>query len=302
MPYDFVGAGGLAYDLVVSVDHLPLNDEKYLAEMIGKLPGGFIANATCAAARLGLKTAFLGWVGADSEGEMLRADFDLWNVSAAGLVSVKGEHTPFTIVITDPRGKRAIVIPTSPLYENLFSYEQLQIAADARVVYTFPRGPVWCRQLRGATLDSGGLLVLDVENAAPMTGDELRDVIRMADVVFISEPALRKMGLHSIRDLVEPRQWIIMTAGSRGAYGIEHGQRKPLHQPALRVPVADTTGAGDCFHAALLAARLGGATLAESLPFATAAAALKVQQRGARGGLPTRAEVESLLVAQRYRR
>ncbi|MBI5958315.1 MAG: carbohydrate kinase family protein [Chloroflexi bacterium] len=302
MPYDFIGAGGLAYDLVLSVDRLPLADEKYSAELIGKLPGGFIANATCAAARLGLKTAFLGWVGDDSEGEMLRANFFEWNVNPVGLVSVKGEHTPFTVVITDHYGKRAIVLPASSLYDILFSYEQLQIAAEARVVYTFPRDQAWCSQLRTATLDSGGLLALDVESSAPMTGDELRDVIRMADVVFITEPGLRKMGLRSIRDLVEPRQWVILTAGSKGAYGLEYGQRKPLHQPALPVPVVDSTGAGDCFHAALLAARLNGANLVESMRFANAAAALKVQQRGARGGLPTRAEVEGLIQANRYRR
>jgi sugar/nucleoside kinase (ribokinase family) len=61
------------------------------------------------------------------------------------------------------------------------------------------------------------------------------------------------------------------------------------------VPTVDTTGAGDCFHAALIAARLDGATLHEALAFATAAASIKVQHWGARGGLPTRPEVEALL-------
>lgn len=301
MVYDFVGAGGLAYDLVVSVDHLPLADEKYPAELIGKLPGGFVANATCAAARLGLHAGYIGWVGDDREGEMLRADFFEWNVDPGGLLCVRGEPTPFTIVITDHHGRRAIVLPSFPLYNTSLSYEQTQYAAQARVLYTFPRDQAWCRQLRKATLESGGLLALDVETAAPMTGDELRDVVRMADVVFITEGGLKKMGLRSIRDLVGPRQWIILTAGSQGAYGIEHGQRQPVHSKALNVPVVDTTGAGDCFHAALIAARLDGATLAEALTFAGAAAAIKVQKRGPRGGLPTRAEVEGLVQSARYR-
>lgn len=301
MEFDLIGAGGLAYDLVLSVDHLPLADEKYSAEMIGKLPGGFIANATCAAARLGLRTGYVGWVGEDSEGDMLRADFFEWGVHSGGLVGVRGEHTPFTVVITDPRGKRAIVVPTFPLYKVTLSYEQIQYAAQARVVYTFPRDQAWCRQFRQATLDSGGLLALDVETIAPMTGDELRDAVRMADIVFIAENGLRKMGLRSIRDLVGPRQWVILTAGSRGAQGIEYGQRQAVHQKALDVPVVDTTGAGDCFHAALIAARLNGAALPEALAFAAAAAAIKVQQRGPRGGLPTRAQVEGLVQSLRYR-
>lgn len=303
MPFelDFVGVGGLAYDLALRVERLPIADEKYPADLIGRLPGGFIANATCAAARLGLRTGFIGWVGDDPEGEMLRADFFEWGVRPAGLKSVRGAATPFTVVITDRHGRRAVLLPPSPLHSTLLSYEQVQVAASAQMVYTFPRDPVWCRQLCDATMESGGLLVLDVETVAPMTGDELRDVLRMARIVFLSEGSLKKMGLHTLRDVVEPRQWVILTAGSRGAYGIEYGQRKPLHQPAFDVPVVDSTGAGDCFHAALLAARVGGASLGEGLAFASAAAAVKVQQRGPRGGLPTRAEVEGLLQSHRYR-
>jgi sugar/nucleoside kinase (ribokinase family) len=293
--YDFVGAGGLAYDLVLTVERLPLADEKYPAELVGKLPGGFIANATCAAARLGLRTAYIGWVGEDSEGDLLRDDFLEWNVHPAGLECVLGEPTPFTIVVTDQKGRRAILLPPSPLYSALLSYDQLQVAARSRVIYTFPRDLVWCGQLRGAAVEAGGLFVLDVEQSIPMRGEQLLNAIQMADIVFVTRKSLAMLGVRSITRLVAQRQWVIMTAGSRGAYGIVYGQRRPVFQPAREVVPVDTTGAGDCFHAALIAARLDGATLPEALAFATAAASIKVQHRGARGGLPTRAEVEALL-------
>jgi sugar/nucleoside kinase (ribokinase family) len=293
--YDFVGAGGLAYDLVLTVDRLPLADEKYPAELVGKLPGGFIANATCAAARLGLRTAYIGWVGEDSEGDLLREDFLQWKVNPVGLECVPGEPTPFTIVVTDQRGRRAILLPPFPLYNALLSYDQMQVAVQSRVIYTFPRDLVWCGQLRGAAVEGGGLFVLDVEQSIPMRGEQLLNAVQMADIVFVTRKSLAMLGVRSITRLVDQHQWVIMTAGSRGAYGIEYGQRKPVFEPARKVPVVDTTGAGDCFHAALIAARLDGATLPEALAFATAAASIKVQQRGARGGLPTRAEVEALL-------
>jgi sugar/nucleoside kinase (ribokinase family) len=290
--FDWIGVGGLAYDLVLSVDRLPIADEKYSAELVGKLPGGFVANATCAAARLGLRAGYVGWVGDDDEGDMLVADFVAWGVNPAGLVRVRGERTPFTVVITDRAGGRAILLPPSPLYHLSLASEQLEGAARARVVYSFPRDGQWCRQLRGAAQQSGALLALDVENTPGLSGAELRDLLLLADVAFISERALGGPGLRSLGELAAPRQWIIMTAGSRGAYGMEGGMRQPAFRPALDVPALDTTGAGDCFHAALLAARLDGAALEEALAFANAAAAIKVQHRGARGGLPTRAEVE----------
>ncbi len=294
--YDFIGVGGLSYDLLMRVARLPLADAKYPAELLDKMPGGFIANATCAAARLGLRSGYIGWVGDDPEGTMLYTDFLAWKVEPTGLVVVPGQVTPFTLVITDAKGKRAILIPSFPLYRAELTYEQLALAGQARVLYSFPRDAVWCAQLRRASLDGGGLLALDVENAVPMHGDELREALCLADVIFLTEESLRKLRTKRLRDVAEGRQWVILTAGKRGAWGLAGGMRKPIHQPAYHVPVVDSTGAGDTFHAALLAAKLEGADLAEALRFASAAAALKIQHRGARGGLPTHAEVEQQML------
>ena len=298
--YDFIGAGGLSYDLVMTVKDLPLADEKYPAEIVGKLPGGFIANATSAAGRLGLRVAYIGWVGDDAEGDMLREDFLRHDVDPAGLAAVPGAVTPFTIVVTDRHAQRAILLPGFPLYNAELLDTQVALAAQARVVLTFPRDRAWCAQFRTATMESGGLLALDVESAAPMLRDDLLHVVEMADVLFFSEDSLKHFNLPPIQKLVTPRQWIIMTAGSKGAYGVEYGQRKPVFQAARHVAaVVDTTGAGDCFHAALLTAKLDGAPLPDALKFASAAAALKIQHRGARGGLPTRAQVENELLVSR---
>jgi sugar/nucleoside kinase (ribokinase family) len=58
-----------------------------------------------------------------------------------------------------------------------------------------------------------------------------------------------------------------------------------LRVPAFDVAVVDTTGAGDCFAGAFLAALERGLGLAEAARFANAAAALAVQQLGATAGL-----------------
>ncbi len=290
--FDFIGVGGLAYDMMLQVDRLPLSDDKYPAQPVEKLPGGFIANATCAAARLGLRASFIGWVGDDAEGAMLIEDFIDWHVEPEGVIRLPGEMTPFTLVMTDSHGGRAIVIPQWPIYDAPLTYEQVALARQARVVYTYPRDPVWCTQLRRATIESGGELALDVESAVPLRGDQLREAVAVADVVFVTKDSLAMLGVSSIDRLVQPRQWVILTDGKRGSSGIAGGMRKPVSQKAHPAVAVDTTGAGDCYHAALIAARLGGADLPEAMAFASAAAAIKVEHRGARGGLPTRDEVE----------
>jgi len=290
--FDFIGVGGLAYDMMLQVDRLPLGDDKYPAQPVEKLPGGFIANATCAAARLGLRTSFIGWVGDDADGMMLIEDFIDWHVEPEGVIRLPGEMTPFTLVMTDSRGGRAIVIPQWPIYDSPLTYEQVALARQARVVYTYPRDPVWCTQLRRATMESGGELALDVEPTVPMRGDLLREAVSVADVVFVTKDSLAMLGVPSIERLAQPGQWVILTEGKRGSSGIAAGMRKPVIQKAHPAVTVDTTGAGDCYHAALIAARLDGADLPEAMAFASAAAASKVEHRGARGGLPTRDEVE----------
>lgn len=94
---------------------------------------------------------------------------------------------------------------------------------------------------------------------------------------------------------------VVVTAGSDGATA--HFGRHRLARAALAVDVVDTVGAGDTFHAALLAhfagrgllsiegmARLTEPQVAAALEAAAVAAALTCTRRGA--DLPTRADVD----------
>jgi fructokinase len=107
---------------------------------------------------------------------------------------------------------------------------------------------------------------------------------------------------------VVAREWlargpslVVVTAGPAGA--VAHFGGRSLAQPGLPVGVVDTVGAGDTFHAALLAhfsergmlnvEHMAGLTepeVAAALDAATVAAALTCTRRGA--DLPTRADVD----------
>ena len=65
--------------------------------------------------------------------------------------------------------------------------------------------------------------------------------------------------------------------------------------PGFRVPVVDTTGAGDTFNGALAVALSKGMELEEACRYANAAAALSVTKLGAQTGMPTERELESFL-------
>ncbi len=63
-------------------------------------------------------------------------------------------------------------------------------------------------------------------------------------------------------------------------------------------PCRDHPGAGDCFTATYAVAVLEGKAAPQALQFASAAASLCVQRKGAMPSLPSRAEVEDLLARQ----
>jgi sugar/nucleoside kinase (ribokinase family) len=89
---------------------------------------------------------------------------------------------------------------------------------------------------------------------------------------------------------------VCVTRGGDGALLVEHGR---LHRaPAFAVTALDTTGAGDVFRGALIYGLLRGDDAEAMLRFANAAAALACTREGAIGGIPTLAEIETLLATR----
>jgi ribokinase len=75
----------------------------------------------------------------------------------------------------------------------------------------------------------------------------------------------------------------VVKLGGHGSYVFT--ERGDVRMPAFRVPVVDTTGAGDCFAGAFLAAMYHGYSTFGAARFANAVGALNIQRLGATGGL-----------------
>ena len=94
---------------------------------------------------------------------------------------------------------------------------------------------------------------------------------------------------------IDGRKAVVITCGAEGCWFVTHeNPAKSVHLPAFMVTAVDTTGCGDVFHGAYAAALSQGMNIAESLRFASAAAALKALSPAGRG-FPTRLEINVLL-------
>jgi ribokinase len=88
---------------------------------------------------------------------------------------------------------------------------------------------------------------------------------------------------------------VILTAGKQGVFLAEAGSNR--HFPAFSLDqVVDTTAAGDAFVGGLATAIAEGQPLSEAILWGNAAGMLTVTRAGAQPSLPSRAEVEALLV------
>ena len=86
----------------------------------------------------------------------------------------------------------------------------------------------------------------------------------------------------------------VVTLGARGALVVASSGDVSLITPP-EVAVLDTTGAGDCFCGALSIALAHGDALVDAARYAVVAGALSTTGVGARGALPTDADIRTVL-------
>jgi len=87
--------------------------------------------------------------------------------------------------------------------------------------------------------------------------------------------------------------WCCVTLGGEGVLFARAGETHSL--PAFQVQAVDSLGAGDIWHGALTLKLAEGEGEDGAMLFASAAAALKVQRKGGRAGVPSRGEVEEFI-------
>lgn len=298
--FDILFIGGACVDIILQVPRLPVPDEKLVANYVGRQAGGLVANTACAAARLGLQTTWVGDLGDDENGAGVIDSFRQFSVNVDYIRRTPDIETDFTVILLDPSGERTILVVPASKPSSVLDQTTLNLASRCKISYCLPRALDWFDPLARAVHDGGGKVAIDIEASSPVQGTELAQVLQQVDVVFCSAGGLKlasgsddpETGCEKI--LSYGVSCVVVTLGSRGAWGVTRSER--LFVPAYQVQVVDTTGAGDCFHAAFLSQYLEGKPLAGCLKFASAASALSVQEIGPRAGLPDREMVEKFMM------
>ncbi len=288
---DVLCAGMASYDLIFRVDR-PLNeDDKSAASSLTQSGGGPAASASIAVSRLGLASAFAGYLGRDPFGDYLLNDFLEANVNLDLLVR-DSAPTSISAVFVTPRGKRSLVNyrAPKPIPAQALDFSKLR----AKVILFDGHEPEISIPLLEYADRWNAKTVLDAGSVHEGT----RQLAPCVDYLIASQKfALDFSGEKQIdaalEALTQHAPSVVVTVGERGLYW--YHENRSGHLPAFRVDAVDTTGAGDAFHGAFAACLAREWDWEKTLLFSSAAAAISCTQLGGRPGLPTLREVRSFL-------
>jgi len=300
--------GSANIDLIAQVDRLPLPGETVLGREVAQRPGGKGANQAVAASRLGADTVMFAAVGHDAFGEAVIAALQAHGVSAR-VARVAHATTGIAMVTVAANGENSIVVASGA------NHRLDPAAVDGELGAACRPGDVLVLQLEvptgtclAAARTARGCGASVVLNAAPppRSGDPVfLDLLRHVDVLILNESEAEELARHANvpagdgwPDLADGLRklgpgTVVITLGERGAVAASpYGAH---HQPAYRVEVVDTTGAGDAFCGAFAAAYAQGRELSEALRRGCAAGALASTALGAQSALPCESDLDRLL-------
>lgn len=293
--------GSINMDIVLSVPSLPRPGETVSGASVQTHPGGKGANQAIAATRLGTPTVLLGAVGIDRFGETLLDYLGRSDVDISAIARVEETDTGQAYICVAPDGENLIV--TVPGANHAVAAEQVvseRLAGHGVYLSQLEVSPDAVAAFLDSEAAKSGRRLL---NAAP-AHTATAPLLALAEIVIVNEtelatycgvaepPTSRPEVERMARGLIgEPGQTVVVTLGAEGALAVSADRVEQV--AGHRVEAVDATGAGDCFCGALAGALDTGATLADALGFANAAAAISVTRPGAAPSMPIRAEVEA---------
>ncbi|MEZ0248804.1 MAG: carbohydrate kinase family protein [Thermoproteus sp.] len=297
--------GNLNYDIYVKTPELPGLDQSVEAVDIYTGGGGSAANFAVAITRMGHKARFIGSVGDDVLGDMILKDLAGEGVDVSFVKRIRGVRSGVVVVLVQPDGAKRMIayrganmgLSPDDINEAALGGVDHVHVASGRVELILKAKEVAKRLGRSVSIDGGTALArkgLEVASKALSGVDVV--FMNQAEAKLLASSTDHRAALDVIAKNISARE-IIVTLGDKGAMAVSDGEF--IYVDAFRLQPVDTTGAGDTFAAAYIAARLAGFSLYERLLFANAAASIKVTRPGARSS-PKFEEVAEFLKSLGY--
>lgn len=315
--YDVVAFGELLIDFTVNGYTEQGNP------LLEANPGGAPCNVLAMLNKLDKKTAFVGKVGAEQFGRMLKKTIEECGIDSTYLLEDKTVNTTLAFVHTYPDGDREFSFYRNPGADMMLSEDEIleEMVNDTRIFH-YGTLSMTHENVRRASIKAielakanGAILSLDPNLREPLwdsldnAKEQILNAISYCDILKISDNEIQFLtgeedydkGISILRDKFDI-PLICLTMGKDGSRAYYKDMRVEV-KGFLQNNVVDTTGAGDTFCGSVLGYicdhglhGLNESDLNEMLTFANAAASLVTTKKGAIKAMPDRSGVLALML------
>lgn len=301
------------------IDFIPLDAGNTTYQ---KSPGGAPANVAVGAARLGIRSAFVGKLGRDVLGEFLVKTLNDYGVDVSSVYLTDSYRTGLVFVTNDLNGERSFSFFVKESADLFLKEEEIteELFLDNKIFH-FGTISMLQNPVRKATLTAiqyakqHGMIVsfdpnvrLSLWNDEELLRETIFSVMPNVDVLKLSEEELSFLTGKDDPAIME--EWIkkhnlslvFLTRGAEGSVVFTKSGSSKINP--LKVKTVDTTGAGDAFVSAFLYCLnereddIENVTLEEAeniAKFASVSGGLAASQKGAMTALPTLQEVQNIM-------
>ena len=291
-----INFGSLNIDYVYNVDHIVKKGETISSDTLNVFCGGKGLNQSIALSKAGAEVYHAGVIGEDGAflEEILRAS---------------GVHTRFVQMKADTRTGNAIIQKDRNGDNCILLYGGSNRAVTPgmadEVLEHFEAGDMLVLQNEISELsylmerahERGMVIAL---NPSPIDEELLKAPLQYVNYFILNEIEAKTLtnGVEEDNAMLEamlkkfPNAEIILTLGERGSVYAKGNVR--VEQGIYKVPVTDTTAAGDTFTGYYLASIIQGLSVEKALNMAAKASAIAVSRKGAAPSIPEREEVENM--------
>jgi len=298
--FDVIGLGENSVDLVYRAPSFP-EPEGWRSKMrITRHTvscGGRVTTTLAGCARLGLRTAYVGVIGGDANGQQLRKTLLGRGIDLSDAQASPAPNRFAVIIVAEDSGERVVLWDRDErLAPDLSRLPAAKIRA-ARLLHVDDDDEGAALAAARMAADARVPVTSDIDRVTPRT----EELVRLVTYPVFAEGMLAQLagttdaeqGLRRLR--ASHPGLLVVTLGRRGAAALD-GDRF-LHVPAFSVPAVDTTAAGDVFRSGFIHGLLAGYDVERLLRFANAAAAAACLRAGAIDSVPAMEEVERILGA-----
>ncbi len=285
-------------------------------------PGGAPCNVLSMLSKLGRSTSFIGKVGNDQFGKLLRGTIEDVGIDSTYLLDDPDIPTTLAFVHTLPDGDRDFSFYRKPGADMMLKPSEIkEEMLEGAKIFHFGTLSMTAPEVREATLKavdiarSNGMIISLDPNLRPPLWDSMEnareqmlkaislcDVLKISDneVQFVSGKDDYDEGIRFIQEKFNTKL-ICLTLGKDGSRAYYKDLR--VEVPGFKQEnIVDTTGAGDTFCGCVLdficsngLEDLDEEKLRNMLTFANAAASLVTTKRGAIKSMPERTEIQRLM-------